>query len=254
MDDKSILELRARQKNEVVDHLKAEVAILDRERLGLLRQYVDLAHRHGLQTLDPVKTDAIPIVDRVQEADAQRLHLAAVVAGVLGSVVFGGLSIVALAIGTPLTVFIISTLFAAAVGVVVVALMIFTTRSSPRNPDARRSLAIWAAGFGVIMLTSLTLFAWLRFINDLTLLNYLAYSIAGFEIGMFGLAAAFESASHIYDWSRGINARFNEISTAIDKKLSTIRLEQQDLDELRFRMDALRQTPEATTDDEEVHR
>jgi hypothetical protein len=244
MEDRDVLELRARQKQETIDRLNSERAIEEREQQGLLRQYVDLAHRHDLVTIDPVNTRAMPVIDQDQDNKARRLHKSAVVASGLGSIVFGGLSIVALAIGTPTVVFLGSIVFALGVSVTVVTLMVFITAAGPRNPKAEKPLKLWAAGFGSLMFVSIAVFAWLRFVSDPVLLDFTAYTIAGFEIGMFGLAAAFESASRIYGWSREITTRFNELGADIAIKRGTIVLEQQDLDELKFRIDARKQTPD----------
>lgn len=230
-----IRKYRATQLREAVERLEIEINHIADAMDMLRRQYLELAELHQFAYIDPLSKTVVPTADKVGMDNAKLYHLSAVAALLLGTIVAATLTLLSLN-GSRLLLFVGGAGFSVFIGVSIYAWMQATANADPRNPQAMRIIRRWVWIFADTMLVSLLVFGAMRF-ADIAVQYFVASVISAFEIGIFGLTAAFECARRINSWSGELEIAFKRLQARKDALAIEHASKHVELKDLQYRIE-----------------
>lgn len=178
----------------------------------LLRQYRKLAHIHNFEDRHLPGFGETTRRDEEQTRKARLDRFAAICFAILSVGVLTWFSTLAFeSVST-------TWLIVAAIAVALLfawgfaAVMRRLINAHPEHPESEKRIIILLWVFGFLMIASLAAFGWLRFVEDEAALAYVSLTIAGIEIGLFGVGAAFDCGHQIFSWSKDYDDGFQELT------------------------------------------
>ena len=208
---------RLQQLRQRIRQLRNQINATEKRMGALVRQYLILADIHGFEDLDPIDGAVIPRENKVQVAEADRFQRASLAAITLGTAVAAVLSVLSINFPSAILLALGAAGFSALLAVIIVRWISVTIDATPRNPAAEQKIKSWSLVFGALMLTSCAGFAWLRFLQDLTLqASVLSLALVGFEVAVFSLGGIFQCGRQVYSWSRDLTREFESLQARAD--------------------------------------
>lgn len=207
--------------------LEESAADFEREEGALRSQFLDLANRHQFEGLDPIGSAPIPFTDLVQDRESRDFRRYSWYAGIVGTVVAGGLFAATIAAPSS-AVLPIGVVLTGLLGGVFVGVVTASTLSGPRNPDSFGTLIRWSQVWGALTAASLFGILWLRFVSDATTLERIAIPIAVLEISLYALCGTFAAIATNSGWSRWLTVEFRHVRAAriaVDEELAAVSVE-----------------------------
>ena len=138
------------------------------------------------------------------------------------------------------------------------SLMRRLTNAHPEHPESEKRLITLLYAFGFLLVGSLAAFGWLRFIEDEAALAYVSLTIAGIEIGLFGVGAAFDCGYQIFRWSKDYDDQFQTLDQRKKRFQAELEEHKGNLLDAEIRLEhskgSANEKPSEADSREEVHR
>lgn len=206
------LSQRLKQDRDKIQDVETRLSSIENDIKAERRQYLELADIHKFQDIDQHDFAVIVREDKIQTDKARNYQLGAWASLIFGTLVSSGLSVLVFDFAAPFVVFVCGAIASLLIGAVVVYTMMALIDPSPRTPQAIKTVKLSVLVFGLVTLLSAALFSWLRFMEEAAVISLLSTSIAGFEIGVFGLTGSFECGERIYNWSKKSHERVKSLT------------------------------------------
>jgi hypothetical protein len=227
------LSLRLKQEREKLQSIETTLVSVENDIKAERRQYIDLANIHKFPDIDLDDFAVIVREDKVQSDKARNYRMGAIACLVFGTLVSSGLSILVFDFAPPLIIFLCGVGASLLIGAVVIYTLLTLIDPNPKSPETIKPVKYCVFFFSLLTLLSGALFAWLRFMEDSTIVSLLSATIASFEIGIFGLTGAFECGERVYKWSKESHDKVEALTVrrkALELEYATLTVNVQDLE------------------------